>query len=83
MQSINTIALKMVQVSKLVQRKLTPYRSIRGSGAFRKIKHFGDIPRRLFCVWGFDHNVKVPQKHIFAVLLTTAQAKNVLILGVF
>ena len=30
MQSINTIALKIVKVSKLVQRKLIQYRSIIG-----------------------------------------------------
>ena len=33
------------KVSKLVQGKLIPYRSIIGLGAFRKIKYFGDIPR--------------------------------------
>ena len=43
-QSINAIALKMVKVSKLVQRKLIPYRSIIGLGAFRKIQYFGDTP---------------------------------------
>ena len=65
----------MVKVSELVQRKLIPYRSNIGSRAFRKIKYFGNIPRQLFCVQGFDHKVKVPhmvkspQKHIFAVLL--------------
>ena len=69
MQSINTIALKMVEVSKLVQRKLIRYRSMIGLGAFRKIKHFGAIPRQLLCIWGFDHKVKTIQKHIFAVLL--------------
>ena len=41
---------KLVKVSKLVQRKLIPYKSIIGSGAFRKIKQFGDIQRQLFCV---------------------------------
>ena len=50
MQSINTIALEMVKVSKLVQRKLIAYRSIIGLGAFRKIKYFGDIPRQLLCI---------------------------------
>ena len=45
MQVFNTIALKMVKVSKLAQRKLIPHRSIIGLGAFRKIKYFGDIPR--------------------------------------
>ena len=49
-QSINTIALRMVKVSKLVQRNLIPYRSIIESGAFRKIKYFGDSPRQLFYV---------------------------------
>ena len=42
-KSINTIALKMVKVSQLVQRKLIPYRSNIGSEAFRKIKYFGNI----------------------------------------
>ena len=65
----STIALKMVKVSEVVQRKLIPYRSIIGSGAFRKIKYFGGIPRQLLCVQGFDHKVKIPEKHIFAVLL--------------
>ena len=37
MQSINTIALKIVKVSKLVQRKLIPYRSIRGLGYFERL----------------------------------------------
>ena len=37
MQSINTVALKMVKVSKLVQRKLIPYRSALQLGVFRKI----------------------------------------------
>ena len=50
MQSINTIALKMVKVSKLVQRKLIPLRSIIALGAFRKIQYFGDIPRQLLCI---------------------------------
>ena len=45
MQSINTIVLKVVKVSELVQRKLIPYRSDTGSGAFRRMKYFGDIPR--------------------------------------
>ena len=54
---------KMVKVSKSVRRKLIPYRSYIGSGAFRKIKYFGDIPGQLFCVLGFDHKVKVAQKH--------------------
>ena len=39
MQSINAIALKMVKVSKLLQRKLIPYKSMIGLGAFRKIKY--------------------------------------------
>ena len=69
MQSINTIALKIVKVSKWIQRKLIPYRSNIGSGAFRNIKYSGDIPKQLFCVQGFDHKVKVSQKHIFVVLL--------------
>ena len=34
MQSINTIALKIVKVSKLAQIKLISYRSNIGSGAF-------------------------------------------------
>ena len=45
MQSINTIALKMVKASKLLQRKLITYRSMIGSGAFQKIKYFGNIPK--------------------------------------
>ena len=40
-QSINTITLKMVKVSKLVRRKLLPYISNIRFGAFWKIKHFG------------------------------------------
>ena len=51
-QVFNTIALKMVKVSKLVQRKLIPHRSIIGLGTFRKIKYFGDIPRQLLCIQG-------------------------------
>ena len=50
MQVFSTIALKMVKVSKLVQRKLIPHRSIIGLRAFRKIKYFGDIPRQLLCI---------------------------------
>ena len=50
MQVFNTIALKMVKVSKLAQSKLIPHRSIIGLGAFRKIKYFGDIPRQLLCI---------------------------------
>ena len=50
MQVFNTIALKMVKVSKLAQRKLIPQRSIIGLGAFRNIKYFGDIPRQLSCI---------------------------------
>ena len=49
MHVFNTIALKMVKVSKLAQRKLIPHRSIIGL-AFRKIKYFGDIPRQLLCI---------------------------------
>ena len=41
MHVFNTIALKMVKVLKLAQRK---HRSIIGLGVFRKIKYFGDIP---------------------------------------
>ena len=37
MQVFNTIALKMVKVSKLAQRKLIPHRSIIDLGVFRKI----------------------------------------------
>ena len=48
---------------------LIPYGSMIGLGAFRKIKYFGDIPRQLLCIWGFDHKVKIIQKHIFAFLL--------------
>ena len=50
MQVFNIIALKMVKVSKLAQRKVIPDRSIIGLGAFRKIKYFGDIPRQLLCI---------------------------------
>ena len=57
MHVFNTIALKMVKVSKLAQRKLIPHTSIIGLEAFRKIKYFGDIPRQLLCIWGFDHKV--------------------------
>ena len=69
MHVFNTIALKMVKVSKMAQRKLIPHRSIIGLGAFRKIKYFGDIPRQLLCIYGFDHKVKIIQKHVFVVLL--------------
>ena len=69
MHVFNTIALKMVKVSKLAQRKLIPHRSIIGLGEFRKIKYFGDIPKQLLCVLGFDHKVKIIQKHVFVVLL--------------
>ena len=50
MQVFNTIALKILKVSKLVQRKLIPHRSIIGLGAFQKIKYFGAIPRQLLCI---------------------------------
>ena len=50
MQVFNTIALKMVKVSKLAQRTLIPNISIIGLGAFRKIKYFPDIPRQLLCI---------------------------------
>ena len=40
--SIQLCYLKMVKVSKLVQSKLIPYRSIIGLGAFQKIKYFQD-----------------------------------------
>ena len=69
MQVFNTIALKMVKVSKLAQRKLMPHRSIIALEAFRKIKYFGDIPRQLLSIYGFDHEVKIIQKHVFVVLL--------------
>ena len=69
MQVFNTIALKMVKVSKLAQRKLIPHRSIIGLGAFRKIKYFRDESTQLLCILGFDHKVKIIQKHVFVVLL--------------
>ena len=50
MHVFNTIAQKMVKVSKLAQRKLVPYRSIIGLGAFRETKYIGDIPRQLLCI---------------------------------
>ena len=50
MQDFNTIALKMVKVSKVAQRKLIPHRSITGLGTFRKIKYFGDIAKQLLCI---------------------------------
>ena len=50
MHVFNTIALKMVKVSKLAQRKLIPHRSIIGLRVFKKIKYFGDIPRQLLCI---------------------------------
>ena len=50
MQVFNTVALKMVKVSKLAQRKLIPHRSIIGLGTFPKIKYFGDTPRQLLCI---------------------------------
>ena len=60
--SFDTIALRMVKVSKLAQRKLIPHRSVTGLGAFRKIKYFADIPRQLLCMQGFDHKAKIIQK---------------------
>ena len=69
MQVLNTIALKMVKVSKLAQRKLIPHRSIIGLGACRKVKYFGDIPRQLLCIEGFHQKVKIIQKLVFVVLL--------------
>ena len=48
--TINTIAQKLVKVSKLVQRKLIPYRSMIGLDACRKVKYFGDISRQLLCI---------------------------------
>ena len=69
MQVFNTMALKMVKVSKLAQRKLIPHRSITGLGAFQKIKYFGDNPRQLLRIKGFGHKVKIIQKHVFVVLL--------------
>ena len=57
----------MVKVSKLVPRKLIRYRSNIGSGAFRRIKYFRDIPRQLFCV--FHHKVKIPQKHVCVLFI--------------
>ena len=50
MHVFNTIALKMVKVSKLAQRKLIPHKSMIGLGEFQKIKYFGDIPRQLLCI---------------------------------
>ena len=50
MHVFNTIALKLVNVSKLAQRKLITHISIIGLGAFRKMKYFGDIPRQLLCI---------------------------------
>ena len=50
MHIFNTIALNMVKVSKLAQRKLIPHRSIIGLEAFRKIIYFGDISRQLLCI---------------------------------
>ena len=43
---IGTIALNIVKVSKLLQRKLISYRSLIGLGAFQKIFNFGDIARQ-------------------------------------
>ena len=40
MQSINSIVLKMVKVSKLLQRKLIPYKSIIGLGLRKILKIF-------------------------------------------
>ena len=37
MQVFNTIALKMVKVSKLAQRKLIPHRSVIGWGHFERL----------------------------------------------
>ena len=59
----------MVKVSKLAQRKLIPHRSMIGLGEFRKIKYFGDIPRQLLCIYGFDNQVKIIQRCVFVVLL--------------
>ena len=68
MQVFNTIALKMIKVSKLAQRKLISHRCL---GAFRKIKYFGDIPRQLLCIKGFDHKVKIIQNMFLLSCLFT------------
>ena len=47
---VNTITQKMVEGSKLAQRKLISYRSIIGFGTFRKTKFSGDIPKQLLCI---------------------------------
>ena len=44
MQVFNTIALKMVKVSKLAQRKLIPHRSIIGLGHFERLNTLEIFP---------------------------------------
>ena len=50
MQVFNTIALKMVKVSKLAQRKMIPCRPIIGLGAFGKIKNL-EIFQGSYCAY--------------------------------
>ena len=43
---------KMVKVSKLVQMKLIPYRSIIESGSFRRLNIL-EIFQNIYCVYGY------------------------------
>ena len=70
MQVLNTIALKMVKVSKLAQRKLIPHRSITGLGHFEKLNILEIFPDSYCAITEeFDHKVKIIKKYVFAVLL--------------
>ena len=69
MHVFNTIALKMVKVSKLAQRKLIPHRPIIGLGSFRRLNILEIFPDSYCAYTGFDHKVKIIQKHVRVVLL--------------
>ena len=79
MQSINTIARKKVKVLKLVQRRLIPYSSIVGLGAFRKIKYFGDFPIQLLCIRDLIIKSKLFKNIYFFLpcLFTTAKKSSI------
>ena len=65
----NTIAQKMVKVSKMAQRKLIPHRSIIGLGAFRKIKYFEIFPDSYCAYRDLTIKSELFKKHVFVVLL--------------
>ena len=69
-KSINTIALKMVNVSKFVQRKLVPYRSIKGLGHFERLNIL-EIFQDSYCAYS-DMTIKSKLfKNIFLRALKT------------